>query len=163
MAAGYAPRTHPASLEQAVAADRLVRVVRGRRVVAPGRREDARERQLISADQDQEKLRHGVKLASLSPASEASALRSANETSSAAGRAIRTTSYRIPTRRSGESAPISCSLATSRSRRRARLRSTEPLMARLTVTPMRCSGALLGTAKPTMACPEWNRLPLTAC
>src|SRR2546426_2618229 len=110
--------------------------------------------ELITANQQQEKLRHGLNLASLSAASEASAFRSANETSSAAGRAIRTTSYRIPTWRSGEPIPSSVPLATSRRRRRARLRSTEVLIARLTVTPTRHSRAGLGTANPTRARPE---------
>src|SRR6266571_822422 len=154
VAAPDAHGTHPAALQPAVPLNRLVRVVRAGGVVPAGRREDLRKRQLVTTDQQQKKLRHGVNLASLSAASEASALSSANGISRTRRRAIRTTSYRIPTRHSGESAPISCSLATSRRRRRARLRSTDPLMARLTVTPIRCSGALLGTANPTSACPE---------
>src|SRR5881398_2295473 len=137
MAAGDAGRSHPAASEPAVLVDRLVRVVRARRVVAAGGRQNPSQRELVTADQQQKKLRHGLNLASLSAASEASAFRSANETSSAAGRAIRTTSYRIPTWRSGEPIPSSVPLATSRRRRRARLRSTEVLIARLTVTPTR--------------------------
>ena len=95
----------------------------------------------------------GVICASLIAASEASACRSANGTSSADGRAIRTTSYRIPPRRSGESGPSRIERATSRNRRRARLRSTELLICRLTVTPTLVSGADPGTAKPTSARP----------
>src|SRR5260370_1700030 len=92
-----AHRTHPAAPQPAVALDRLIAVVRARRIVAAGRRQDPGNGQLITADQDQEQLGHGFIWASLSAASEASSLTSANETSSAAGRAITTTSYRIPT------------------------------------------------------------------
>src|SRR5262245_49157970 len=159
VAAGNPGGAHPAAPEPAVPLDGLVRVVGARRVVAAGRRQHAGKRQLITADQKQEKLRHGVNLASLSAASEASALRSANESSSAEGRAIRTTSYRIPPRAAGESAPSNSSRATSRSLRRARLRSTDVLIALLTVTPTRLVAASDGTAKPTRARPLWKRLP----
>src|SRR6266576_3285693 len=152
MAAGDPRGSHPSALGPSVALDRLIRVVRAGRVVTAGGWQDPGDGELITANQQQEKLRHGLNLASLSAASEASAFRSANETSSAAGRAIRTTSYRIPTWRSGESIPSSASLATSRRRRRARLRSTEVLMARL--TPTRQSLWALATAKPTRARPE---------
>src|SRR5579864_439539 len=150
---------HPASPEPAIALDRLVRVVRARRVVAARRGQDLRERHLVATDQRQEHPRHAFMLASLSAACEASALSSANDTVSAAGRAIRTTSYRIPTSRSGESAPKSSARDTSLSRRRARLRSTDDLTARLTVTPTRPSPASLGTANPTRARPLKNLRP----
>src|SRR5881396_3369131 len=139
MAAGDPRGSHPSALGPSVPLDRLIGVVRAGRVVAAGGRQDPGDGELITANQQQEKLRHGLNLASLSAASEASAFRSANETSSAAGRAIRTTSYRIP---------------TSRRRRRARLRSTEVLIARLTVTPTRHWLSALGTANPTRARPE---------
>src|SRR5947209_2343117 len=154
MAAGDPRGSHPSALGPAVPLDRLIGVVRAGRVVAAGGRQDPGDGELITANQQQEKLRHGLNLASLSAASAASALRSANETSSAAGRAIRTTSYRIPTWRRGESVPSRVSRATSRRRRRARLRSTEVLMARLTVTPTRESLFPLAMAKPTRAWPE---------
>src|SRR5213593_1821989 len=141
MAAGDPRGSHPSALGPSVPLDRLIGVVRAGRVVAAGGRQDPGDGELITANQQQEKLRHGLNLASLNAASAASAFRSANETSSAAGRAIRTTSYRIPTWRSGESGPRSPARATSRKRRRARLRATEPLTARLTVTPTRVSAA----------------------
>src|SRR3989475_11547138 len=154
MAAGDPRGSHPSALGPSVPLDRLIGVVRAGRVVAAGGRQDPGDGELITANQQQEKLRHGLTVARLSAASEASAFRSANETSSAAGRAIRTTSYRIPTWRSGESIPSSASLPTSRSRRRARLRCTEVLTARLTVTPTRHWLSELGTANPTRARPE---------
>jgi len=91
----------------------------------------------------------------------ASAFRSAYEISSAAGRAISTTSNGIPRRVTAES-PNRWVRLTSRNRRRARLRSTEPLIERLTVMPTRLPGASLGTAKATNARPLYTRLPLTA-
>src|SRR5256886_13191493 len=144
MAAGDPRGSHPSALGPSIALDRLIGVVRAGRVVAAGGWQDPGDGELITANQQQEKLRHGLNLASLSAASEASASRSANETSSAAGRAIRTTSYRIPTRRSGESGPSNPERTTSRSRRRARFRSIEVLIARLTVTPTRVSAEELG-------------------
>src|SRR5579859_1916545 len=146
MAAHDARRAHPAAPPPAVPLDRLIRVVRARRVVPAGRRKNPRKGHLIAADQSEEDLCHVYNLESLSAASAASAVSSAYESSSAAGRAIRTTSYRIPTPRSGESAPKNRARETSRSRRRARLRSTEPLIALLTVTPTRPSSLALGTA-----------------
>src|SRR5690349_18910941 len=139
MAAGDSARAHPPTLHPAVALNRLVRVVRARGVVAAGRGQDAGKGQLVTADQQKKYLRHQVNLASLSAASEASALSSSNDISSAPRRAIRTTSYRIPTWRKGESGPSNPPLATSRRRRRARLRSTEVLIPLVTVTPMRLS------------------------
>src|SRR5579859_2342738 len=141
--------SHPASLEPPVPLHRLVRVVGARRVVPARRRHDLGKRHLVAADQSQDQLRHALSLASLSAACEASALSSANDTVSAAGRAIRTTSYRIPSPRSGESAPRSSLRETSRSRRRARLRSTDDLIVRLTVTPTRPAPVSPGTANPT--------------
>src|SRR6266576_1177882 len=102
MAARDARCSHPRAFEPPVTLDRLVRVMRARRVVAARGRQNPGECELITADQQQKQLRHGLNLASLSAASEASAFRSANDTSSAAGRAIRTTSYRIPTWLRGE-------------------------------------------------------------
>src|SRR5579864_5442743 len=144
---------HPPSAQPAVALDRLVGVVRARWVIAAGRGQDLRKRVLVSTDQSQHHPRHGFSLASLSAACEASALSSANETLSAAGRAIRTTSYRIPTSSSGESAPRSWARDTSLSRRRARLRSTDDLIARLTVTPTRKAPESRGIGNPTRARP----------
>jgi len=114
---------------------------------------------LITADHGQQNRRHGLSFASLRAASSVSAARSAKGTSSAAGRAIRTTSYRIPSPCSGESGPRIRSLATSRIRRRARFRSTEPLTLRLTATPTRLSSASPGTAKATSVRPVYTRLP----
>src|SRR5260370_32511060 len=105
VAASDADSTHPATLQPAVPFDRLVRVVRARRVVAAGGRQDPGKGHLITANQEKKELRHGLVLESLSAASEASALTSANDISSIAGRAIRTTSYRIPTLLRGESGP----------------------------------------------------------
>src|SRR5256885_503536 len=154
MAAGDPRGSHPSALGPSVPLDRLIGVVRAGRVVAAGGRQDPGDGELITANQQQEKLRHGLNLASLSAASEASAFRSANETSSAAGRAIRTTSYRIPTRCRGESGPRKQLRATSRRRRRALLRWTAPLICLLMATPRRFSGVAPGTAKPTSARPE---------
>src|SRR5438105_6491697 len=97
VAAGDPRRAHPAASEPTVLLDRLVCVVRARRVVATAGRQNLGQRELITAYQQEEKLRHGLNLESLNAASAASAFSSANDTSSAAGRAIRTTSYRIPT------------------------------------------------------------------
>src|SRR5256885_11275452 len=118
MAAGDPRGSHPSALGPSVPLDRLIGVVRAGRVVAAGGRQDPGDGELITANQQQEKLRHGLNLASLSAASEASAFRSANETSSAAGRAIRTTSYHIPTWRRGEPIPSRAPLATCRKPRR---------------------------------------------
>src|SRR5256886_10731120 len=114
MAAGDPRGSHPSALGPSVALDRLIRVVRAGRVVTAGGWQNPGDGELITANQQQEKLRHGLNLASLSAASEASAFRSANETSSAAGRAIRTTSYRISTWRSGQSIPSTAPPAPSR-------------------------------------------------
>src|SRR5690349_19939927 len=103
MAAGDAGGAHPGSPQPAVAFDCLVRVVRARVVVTARRRQDPGKGELITANQEQKQVRHGLVSASLSAACDASALRSANDISSAAGRPIRTTSYRIPPRRRGES------------------------------------------------------------
>src|SRR5579864_5685304 len=127
VAAGDAGGAHRSSPQPAVALDRLVRVVRARWVVAAGRRQDPGKGELITADQEQKQLRHGLVFASLIAACEASALRSANDISSAAGRAIRTTSYRIPPWRRGESFASNSVRTTSRSRRRARFRSAAGL------------------------------------
>src|SRR5437868_12858263 len=153
MAARDARHSHPAATSPAIPLDGFVRVVRAGRVVAAARGQDLGKRHLVAVNQKQQQPGHGRVVgwvvaficASLSAASEASAFRSANETSSAAGRAIRTTTYRIPTRPSGESAPSRAAIATSRRRRRARLRSTEVLIARLTVTPTREPFSSLGT------------------
>src|ERR1700737_2498887 len=153
MAASYAGSTHPAALEPAVPLDRFVRVMRAGRVVAAGGRQNLGESHLVTTDQEQKKPRHELSDESLRATSEASAFRSANETSSAAGRAISTTSNGIPWRVSGESPPARWFLATSRRRRRARLRSTEPLIVRLTVTPTRLEPPSFGTAKATIARP----------
>src|SRR5579872_3486621 len=118
VAAGDPRGPHPPSPEPAVALDRLIRVLRAGGVVAARRRKDLREGHLVATDQSQEHPCHAFSFASLRAACEASALSSANDTLSAAGRAIRTTSYRIPTSRSGESAPKSSPRDTSLSRRR---------------------------------------------
>src|ERR1700758_5303307 len=153
MAAGDAGGAHPGSSQPPIALDRLVRVVRAGGVVTTGRGKDPGKGELITANQEQQQVCHGLVVASLSAACDASALRSANDISSAAGRAIRTTSYRIPPRRRGESFASISARATSRSRRRTRFRSMAPLMLRLTVTPTRVWSAWLGTAKPTSALP----------
>src|SRR5713101_4369485 len=145
---------HPAAPEPAVSLHRFVRVMRARRVVAARRGEDLRESRLVAANHRQKDRRHEFNFESLSAACSTSFSRSAKGTSSAAGRAIRTTSYRIPTPWSGESGPSSRFRATSRRRRRARLRLTEPLTLRLTVTPMRLSAATTGMAKATRVRPE---------
>src|SRR6266851_4866087 len=143
MAARDAHRSHPATAQPAVFLDRFVRVMGARRVVAAGRRKDLGKGHLVTPNQSQEQPRHEFSLDSRSAAWCASAASSANVSSKAAGRAMRTTSYRIPTLVSGESAPKKLRRASSRSRRRARLRSTELLRARLTVTPTRlCSRSL---------------------
>src|SRR2546430_9606339 len=95
MAAGDPRRAHPADSEPTVLVDRLVRVVRAGRVVAAGGRQNLGQRELVTANQQQEKLRHGLKLASLNAASAASAFRSAIDTSSAARPAIRAPSIPI--------------------------------------------------------------------
>src|SRR5712692_10185815 len=153
MAARDARRPHPAPSKPPVFLNCLVCVVRARRVVAARGRKELRKRMLVTADHGQQNRRHGLSFESLTAACSVSASRSANGTSSAAGRAIRTTSYRIPSPCSGESGPRSQSRATSRIRRRARLRSTEPLTLRLTVTPTRLSSASRGTANATSARP----------
>src|SRR5579864_1914244 len=134
-------RAHPASPEPAIALNCFIRVMGAGRVVATGWRQDPGKGHLVAADHGEEELCHEFNLESLSAATDASAARSANDTSSAAGRAIRTTSYRIPTSPAGESAPRKRIREASRSRRRARFRSTEPLIARLTVTPTLPSSA----------------------
>src|SRR5438034_11168111 len=121
MAAGDPRGSHPSALGPSVALDRLIRVVRAGRVVTAGGWQDPGDGELITANQQQEKLRHGLSLASLSAASEAYALRSENETSSADGRAIRTKSYSIPTRRRGEPIPSIATPTTLRRRRRVSL------------------------------------------
>src|SRR4029077_503178 len=152
-------RAHPAPSQPAVALHRLIRVLRTRRVVATRGREDLGERHLVAANQAEQDPCHRFSFESLSAAWLASSLRSANDTSSAAGRAIRTTSYRIPSPASGESGPRMVTLASSRTRRRARLRSTEVLTARLTVTPTRFCSFELGTANANRARPLYTRLP----
>src|SRR5207245_977248 len=150
---------HPAAPEPAVPLHRLVCVVGTGRVIATRRGKDLRERHLIAADHCQQDRRHEFNLESLSAAWSTSSWRSAKGSSSAAGRAIRTTSYRIPTPWSGESGPSNRSRATSRSRLRARFRLTECLTFRLTVTPTRLLAAVVGTAKATSARPVNTRLP----
>src|SRR2546422_10933487 len=107
MAAGDPRGSHPSALGPSVPLDRLIGVVRAGRVVAAGGRQDPGDGELITANQQQEKLRHGLNLASLSAATEASAFRAADETPSAAGRAIKNTSDRIPPWRGGQPLPSS--------------------------------------------------------
>src|SRR3989454_12353846 len=99
MAAGDPRGSHPSALSPSVPLDRLIRVVRAGRVVAAGGRQDPGDGELVTANQQQEKLRHGLNVASPSAGSEGSAFKAADGTSSAAGRAITTPSYSIPTRR----------------------------------------------------------------
>src|SRR3989442_12858166 len=99
------PQPHPIDPEPAIPLHCFIRVVRARRVVATRWRQDLRECHLITADHCQQDGRHEFNFASLSAACCMSSFKSANGTSSAAGRAIRTTSYRIPTPLSGESGP----------------------------------------------------------
>ena len=162
MAARDSHRSHPAAPEPAVPLHRLVCVLGTGRVVATRRGKNLRERLLVTADQSEQDRCHCFSWESLRAACRVSLSSSANGTTSAAGRAIRTTSYRIPTPRSGESDPRSCVRAASRSRRRARLRATEPLTFRLTVTPTRLSWLSRGTANATSARPEYTRVPLIA-
>src|SRR5256885_2196064 len=130
MAARDARHSHPAATHPAIPLDGFVRVVRAGRVVAAARGQDLGKSHLVAVDQKQQQPGHSrlvgwivaFMCASLSAASEASALSSANDISSARRRAIRTTSYRIPTRCRGESGPRKQLRATSRRRRRARLR-----------------------------------------
>src|SRR6266851_1668234 len=154
VAARDAHRAHPAAPEPAIPLHGFVRVMRARRVVPARRGKDLRKSQLVAADHRQKDRRHEFNFESLSAACSTSFSRSAKGSSSAAGRAIRTTSYRIPTPWSGESAPRSRFRANSRSRLRARLRLTERLTLRLTVTPMRLSAATTGVAKATSVGPE---------
>src|SRR4029077_7754730 len=159
MAARDAHGPHPAASQPPVLLYRLIGVVRARRVVAARGRENFRERMLVTADHGQQDRRHGLSFESLRAACSVSAARSAKGASSAAGRAIRTSSYRIPSPCSGEFSLRIRSRATSRNRRRARFRSTEPLTLRLTVTPTRLSSASRGTAKATSVRPVYTRLP----
>src|ERR1700694_3025245 len=159
MAAGNPRRAHPPAPQPAVPLDRLVRVVGAGRVVAAGGRQQLRERHLVTPNHGEQQPGHQFSFESLSAACSASARRSANAMSSAAGRAISTTSYRIPTPVSGESPPSKLRRASSRSRRRARFRSIDPLTARLTVTPTRLRSCWLGTAKATNVLPLKKRLP----
>src|SRR5712691_13041042 len=142
-------RAHPPTAQPAIPLDRLVRVVRAGRVVAAGRRKDLRKRHLVTPDESEQQPGHEFSFESLSAACSASAESSPKVAVRVAGRAIRTTSYRIPRSVSGESPPNSLTRATSRRRRRARFLSTELLTARLTVTPTRLTSSWLGTAKAT--------------
>src|SRR4029077_6821612 len=153
---------HPAAPQPTVPLNRSVCVVRARRVVATRRGKDLRERHLVAADHRQKDRRHEFNFESLSAACSTSFSTSAKGSSRAAGRAIRTTSYRIPTPWSGESGPSSRFRATSRSRRRGRFRLPEPLTLRLTLTPTRLSAAADGMAKATSERPEYTRLPAIA-
>src|SRR3989442_6271440 len=135
MAPRAAHGAHPAAPEPAVPLHRLVCVVGTGRVVATRRGKDLRERHLIAADHCQQDRRHEFNLERLSAAWSTSSWRSAKGSSSAAGRAIRTTSYRIPTPWSGESGPNKRPRGNSRNRRRGRVRVTAPLALRLPVDP----------------------------
>src|SRR6202163_266193 len=146
MAARYACGPHPPATQPAVPFDRLVCVYRARGVVAARWGKQLGKRLLIAANQSEQNPRHRFNFESLSAACSVSALRSSKDTSSAAGRAIRTTSYRIPRLVRGESGPSSLRRTSSRKRRLARLRWTEPLIVRLTVTPIRFSFRVVGTA-----------------
>ena len=99
MAASDPRRSHPAAPQPAIPLNRFVGVLRAGRHKAARGWQDLRQRELVTADQRQEYRRHGFRFASLSAACSVSASRSANGRSRAAGRAIRTTSYRIPTKR----------------------------------------------------------------
>src|SRR5437016_10411051 len=133
---------HPSTLQPAISLDRLIRVVGARRVIAARWWEDLRERHLVTTNGSQHHTCHQMRSVSRRAACSVSSLRSANRRVSAAGRAIRTTSYRIPRCSAPESPTSREARAASRTRRLARLRSTAPLSCRLTVTPTLVSGPL---------------------
>src|ERR1700686_4345939 len=153
MAARDSHRSHPATAQPAIPLNRLICVVGAGRVVAAGRWKHLRKRHLVAPNQSEEQPGHEFSFDSRRTACAASTTRSAYVTSRAAGRAMRTTSYRIPTPVRGESTPNQPARTTSRSRRRARLRSTELFTCRLTLTPTRLSSRSLGTAKAISARP----------
>src|ERR1700674_1076011 len=159
MTARDACRPHPPTPQPAVLFDRFIRVHRARGVIAARRRKQLGKRLLVAAYQNEQNPCHTFNFESLSAASSVSALSSSKDTSSAAGRAIRTTSYRIPRLSRGESGPSSLRRTSSRSRRLARLRRIEPFTVRLTVTPIRFSSLELGTAKATRLRPLKTRFP----
>src|SRR5260370_41248593 len=135
VAARDAHSTHPAAPQPAVPLNRFVGVVRAGRVVAARRGKDLRESQLIAANHRQKDRRHEFNFESLSAACSTSFSRSAKGSSSAAGRAIRTKSYPIPTRWSGESGPSNPLRATPRSPLPAPFWLTRPFTFALPVTP----------------------------
>src|SRR5260370_7815237 len=135
MAARDPHGSHPPTAQPAIPLDRFVRVVGAGRVVAAGRRKDLGKGHLVTPNQSQQQPRHEFSLDSRSAAWCASAARSANVSSRAAGRAMRTTSYRIPTPASGESAPKKFRRASPPTPRRPRLRSPPPPKPHLPLTP----------------------------
>ena len=159
VAAGDPPGAHDASPSPAVALDGSIRVLRAGRVVSAAAGEERRQAHLVAADDRQQQPGHpltGRSRARKASASDSSVVKGAV---AAAGRAMSTTSYRIPPTPRGESGPSRTLLLTSLSRRRARFRGTEPFTWRLTATPTRV-GPAAGTANATSASPaKIRRLP----
>src|ERR671933_582865 len=139
---------HPAPLSPSIPLDRLVSVVRTGGVVTAGAPEHVGERGLVKTDQGEDEPRHErtPELRIRSPAAAASASKSAKGRTSAAGRAMRTTSK--PLSPAGPPSSASKRLrAASRNRRRARFRSTARRSCLLTVTPTRFRPEVPGSAK----------------
>lgn len=155
VASGNPPQAHPATAEPAVPLDRLVSVLRAGWVVAARSTEHVGERGLIQADQPHENGRHRNRRRLRAPRiSESSA---GKARSSAGGRAITTTSKGMPEPDAGQPSFSKPRRATSRTRRRARLRDTDPRTFLLTATPTRPRSPLAAAAKTTSPSPTNTR------